>query len=68
MTRKSYFPIHPVFDAVEVNMIFLLPSYPAGFCSKKLVVCVFSAFDVVGGFPPHPFRLNISKIDPFRKD
>lgn len=68
VTRTPHFPIRHVFHAVEVNVMFSLPSYPAGFWSKKLAVCVFSAFDVVGGLLSHPFRLNISKIDSFRKD
>ena len=39
----------------------LLPAYSAGFGSKKLVVCVFSVFDVVGRSLPPLFCLKFSK-------
>lgn len=71
VTTKSHFPMYHVLGALEGeedgHKQFLLPSYPAGFCFKKLVVFVFSAFDVVHG---SLFCLKISKpnIYSFRKD
>lgn len=60
VTTKPHSSIHHVLVLCKVRKIvinmFLLPSYSAGFCSKKLVVCVFSAFDVSGS--PIPVLLK----------
>lgn len=42
---------------IVINMMLLSLSYPAGFCSKKLVVCIY-VFDVVSG-PPTPVLFKI---------
>lgn len=55
---------------IVIDMMLLSPFYSACFCSKKLVVCVFSTFGIVSGSPSPLFCLKFSKSDiySFRKD